>query len=117
MGRLNIDQIDAGMILATDVLDRNGRILLKEGLEITQKHLTILKQWGVTDADIAGVNQEEAHSKIADGFDQDLLHTIEAKYQEVFCHTDLTDPIIHELFRLSVNRAVIRDMSGAADDL
>lgn len=116
MGRLNLDEVQAGMVLAADVLDRNGRVLLKSSLQITDKHLTILKQWGVTDADIQGINREEITAKVVEGLDKDLLSKTEAEYQEIFIHADRQHAFNQELFRLSVLRRVNKRMASAIND-
>ncbi len=108
MGRLNLDEISPGMILASDVLDRSGRVLLKTGLQVTEKHLTILKQWGITDADILGVDRDEINAKTIESFDKDVLTACETEKRELFHHADMAHPINQELFRLSVLRSMKR---------
>jgi hypothetical protein len=44
---LSISQLKPGMILATDVTDTNGRLLLSKGQSIAPKHMNIFKMWGV----------------------------------------------------------------------
>jgi len=116
MGRLNLDEIQPGMLIASDVLDRNGRVLLKQGLQITEKHLTILKQWGVTDADIEGVSREEINAQAIEALDKDALSKAESEYEELFRHADREHPFNQELFRLSVLRRVHRTMGEVASD-
>jgi len=112
MGRLNIDEIQPGMVLAENVVDRAGRVLLKGGLQISERHLTILKQWGIIEAEVEGVSREEITAKATEGLDQELLNTIEEEYGEKFRHTARFHPFTQELFRLSVLRAVHRTMGG-----
>ena len=54
MANLNIDSIQAGMVLAADVQDRQGRVLLREGMELNDKHIRMLKTWGINLIDIVG---------------------------------------------------------------
>lgn len=42
------------MVLAADVHDRTGRLLLGAGVELDRKRIVILMTWGVTEADILG---------------------------------------------------------------
>jgi hypothetical protein len=112
MGRLNLDEISAGMVLAANVLDRNGRILLKGGLEITDKHLTILKQWGVTDAEIKDMNRDEITAAAVQGLDPEALGHAEEHFKGLFRHTDREHPFFLELFRLSVIRHVNQLQGG-----
>lgn len=113
MSRLNLDEIQSGMVVASDILDRNGRILLKSGLSLSEKHLTILKQWGITDADIQGANREEVNAKALECLDQELLKKTEDEFQTVFLHADREQPVNRELFRLAVLRTARKQMGVA----
>jgi hypothetical protein len=115
MGRLNLEDIQPGMVIAADVLDRNGRILLKTGLEINDKHLKILKQWGITDADIKGVSREEVTAAAVQNLDQEALAKAEEHYTELFRLTDRSYPFVEELFRLSILRHVNQMQGGGAE--
>jgi hypothetical protein len=114
MGKLNLDQLRPGMVLAAHVLDRNGRVLLKSGLELTEKYLTILRQWGITEADIEGIDRDEANTQEALELDPDLLAHADASYRKLFCHADLGHPFNQELMRISVHRMVRRAMQGVS---
>ncbi len=114
MGRLNLDEIQLGMVIATDVLDRNGRVLLKTGMQISDKHLRILKQWGITDADIEGVSREEVNARAVENLDKEALGRAEEHHKELFRHTDREHPFVAELFRLSVLRNV-NQMTGGVE--
>ncbi len=100
MGVISLDAIKPGMILASDIKDRNGRVLLSAGAEITEKHLRIFKIWGILEAHIQGEEQEDVHPKTASEIDPDLLREAESRTAELFCHNDLAHPFIRELFRL-----------------
>lgn len=112
MGKLNFDQLQAGMVLAADIVDRNNRVLLKAGIALTEKHLTVLRQWGITEADIQGVSREELDAQECLELDQDLLAHAEASYRELFQHADMHHPFNQELMRLNVLRTVQRTMRG-----
>ncbi len=112
MGKLNFDQLRPGMVLAGDVLDRNSRVLLKAGLELTERHLTILRQWGVTEADVQGVDRGEVYAQECLELDQDLLAQAEMSYRDLFRHCDLHHPFNQELLRLCIIRTVERTMKG-----
>ncbi len=106
MGILNFEDLQPGMILADDIHDRNGLILLGKGHEMTEKDLRILMMWGVTEADIEGIDREEVISAAAAQFDPLLLQKAEEQIRERFCHTDQNHPFIKELFRLMTLRSV-----------
>ncbi|NVL91299.1 MAG: hypothetical protein HWN69_10000 [Desulfobacterales bacterium] len=114
MGIINLEDIQPGMILDAEVKDRSGRLLLGAGSEITEKHLRIFKMWGVTEADIRGIEKEEIAVETAAEIDPLLLQEAEAQGRELFHHTDLEHPFIKELFRLFTLR-MVRQKSGGDD--
>lgn len=112
MGLINISDIRAGMILAGDVKDRNGRVLLAAGQEISDKHLKIFKMWGVTDADIQGVVQEDMAAQDMASVDPAVYQEAEQATAELFRHADTTHPGMKELARLSTLRRTRQSVEG-----
>ncbi len=54
MNNIFLENIRPGMVLAQDVHDCNGRFLLSKGLNLSEKHLRILKIWGVSELAVCG---------------------------------------------------------------
>jgi hypothetical protein len=111
MGILNFEDLQPGMVLADDIKDRNGMVLLGRGRQVTEKDLRTLMMWGVTEADVDGIDREEVISRAAAQFDPQLLVKAEEGIRERFRHTDPTHPFVKELIRLLTLRAV-RQSSG-----
>ena len=114
MGQINIADIRPGMVLARDVKDRNSRVLLTAGKELTDKHIKIFKMWGVTEADIEGVAHEDVEAQEAAALDPALLQKADLATQELFTHAGSEHPGIKELARLSTMRRV-RTLTEAAN--
>jgi len=112
MGTINLEDIKAGMILGGDIKDRNGLVLLSAGHEITEKHLKILKMWGIMEVDIEGVTREETISEATSQIDPLLLQEAETKIREQFRHTDMENRFMNELFRLLTLRSVHETLRG-----
>lgn len=106
MGKVAIDNIETGMVLASDVHDRSGRMLLGAGAELTQKHLVIFRTWGVLEADIAGMGSEDAADLIPADIDPQELAAAEQALEPLFRHTNRSHPAIVELMRLAALRKV-----------
>lgn len=106
MGKVAIENIETGMILAGDVRDRSGRMLLGAGAELTQKHLLIFRTWGVLEADIAGQGSDEVADQIPADIDPLELAAAEQELTSLFRHTNLGHPAIIELMRLAALRKV-----------
>jgi len=59
MANISLDGVETGTTLATDVADRNGRVLLKAGVTLNDKHIRTLQTWGVLEVDIEGADNQE----------------------------------------------------------
>lgn len=106
MGKIAIDNIETGMVLASDVHDRSGRMLLGSGVELTQKHLVIFRTWGVLEADIVGLGSEEEAEPQQTDVDPTELAAAEQAVSARFRHSNRSHPAISELIRLAALRKV-----------
>ena len=106
MGLISLNDIQPGMKLASEVKDRNGRVLLAAGQEITEKHLKIFKTWGVTDANIEGASQEDMVAKDLANVDPEVHRLAEEHVLAKFRHAGTTHPGMKELARLATMRRV-----------
>ena len=108
MSLVAIDKLVPGMVLAANVLDKSGRLLLGEGLELEAKHLLIFRTWGVVEADIDGVGGAETNS-LPDSITQEQMDQAKSTLLPAYCHVDIGHPAISELLRLAVIRKVKND--------
>ncbi|MDD2709145.1 MAG: hypothetical protein PHV34_14255 [Verrucomicrobiae bacterium] len=104
MGNINLDDVQPGMVLAGDVKNINGQLLMPSGIKLAERHITMLKAWGTTEVDVAGVSREEVAAKTVEQLDPAMVAKIEVEMGEIFKHTDRTHPLMNELFRLCVLR-------------
>lgn len=102
MGLAHIDNLMPGMVLAADVCDRNGRLLLGSGSELIEKHIYIFRTWGVLEADIIGVEEDNDGHTFTNDIDPDLWAAAEAEVRPMFRHADLDHPAIVELLHISI---------------
>ena len=112
MGMVDLKNIKPGMILGDGLKDRNGRTLLKAGMEITESHLKTLKMWGITGADIEGVEKEEPALSAHIPVDPQVLQEAEIQLGDLFRHTNRQHPFITELFRLILLQKVAEKSGG-----
>lgn len=99
---LPLDAIKSGMVLASDVKDRNGRILLSAGSEITERHLRIFKMWGILTVQVQGEETVQSPLPVTSERDSEQIERVEKEVEKLFCHHDLSHPFIKELFRLAI---------------
>jgi hypothetical protein len=98
MGIVRIDQLEPGMVLIADVVDRNERVLLNAGTTLTEKNIRVFRMWGVTEADIQGVATAEPEA--AEPEDQTEEEAAE-HVRELFARSNRDHPAMAELMRLA----------------
>jgi len=111
MATLNLEDLKPGMVLASDAKHHSGRILLAAGVELTEKHLKVFHTWGLTEADIEGVDLDQVAEQQNQELDPAIVAAAEQQTKARFRHTDLTHPAMAELFRLSV-RNCAKQLAG-----
>jgi hypothetical protein len=100
MGILQTHKLKPGLVLAEDVRDINGRLLLGKGNRIGQSHIRIFKIWGITDVNVYGaIGLKDKPESLVN---PELIETTEDKIKPIFAHVDLDHPEIKEIFRLSI---------------
>ncbi|HTP64426.1 MAG TPA: hypothetical protein VMJ66_03465 [Geobacteraceae bacterium] len=95
-----IDNLVPGMELAADLHDRNGRLLLKAGTELTERCLYLMHTWGAIEADI--VKADSAPECPADAMDPEFIAAVEKKIAPLFLHTDPEHPAIKALMHIRI---------------
>ena len=106
MGILTIDSLAEGMVLMSDIHDRSGRLLLGGGTELNTKHLRMFRTWGITEADIVGIDDQAGGKPLTADLDPEYLATVENELRSLFHNTDQSYPAMGELFRLCLLRKV-----------
>ncbi len=104
MAIINVDDLQAGMVLANDIKSPQGRLLLPKGTELTPKHLNIFKIWGVNEADIQGVDADSVEAKPLEELDPELLKFCKRLLAPRFAHVDTQNHILRELARIALLR-------------
>lgn len=108
MGNINIEDLQPGMVLSTDVKDHSGRVILSAGAEIIEKHLRIFKSWGITEADVKGIEQDDLTTVASARIDPALLAAAEAEADELFRFNRRNHPVVERLYHLFITRHVQR---------
>ncbi|CAK0765216.1 conserved hypothetical protein [Gammaproteobacteria bacterium] len=103
MATIKMEQANAGMIVAVDVKDRSGRVLVRSGAEITDKHIKMLKTWGIRFIEIVTEDHEVEH-KLVINIDPARLAEATDIAKSLFQHTEHEHPAIKELIALSIQR-------------
>ena len=96
MGSVRIKELKPGMVLAEDVTDIKGRLLLPKGKPIAPEHIRIFKIWGVAQVSVTGAPGEgEASAKPIDPV---RLESIRRELEHRFRLADRNHPAIRAVF-------------------
>jgi hypothetical protein len=102
MANIRVNKLQPGMTLSVDVKDSYGRVLLRGGASLTEKHITMLKAWGVAEISIRDEGEKENPPPAPD-VDPKRLARVEAEVRSMFRFADMTQPPVKELFDLCVS--------------
>jgi hypothetical protein len=112
MAQLEIDALQPGMKIGRDVVEASGQILLRAGTEITEKHLRVLRSWGVQTVEIEGARPPEPEDTSLARADPATFDRAQAAVTERFRCADPAHPAIAELMRLAILAEVRAQMEG-----
>ena len=107
MGKVNIDTLQPGMVLAEDLFHADGRLLLSKCLKLASNHLRVLKIWGVAAAQIESVS-DGSRSPTLEEIDPAVLKEAQELTRKQFSHANVDHPFLGELFRICILRRAQR---------
>lgn len=100
MAKIKVKDLELGMRLTANVCDRNGRFLLGEGCEISEKHLKALHAWGVISVEISG--DELPENPLQNSVSAEDYKIIEEQVKSHLIHNNMNHPFIAELTSESI---------------
>ena len=109
------DKIKSGQILAAEVRDINGRLLLSKGQTIEPNHIRIFKIWGISEVDLVGDDRSDDRSDPL--MDAAMIEQTKNIVEALFCHGDMDHPAVKEIFRIAVQFRCQHNISVADDNL
>jgi HD-like signal output (HDOD) protein len=101
MGTIRLKKVKPGMVLADDVRDVKGRLLLARGKPIGPEHIRIFKIWGIPQLEVVGA-QDSAEPTTAPPVDPARLELVRTQTEALFRHTDREHPAVQEIFSQAV---------------
>lgn len=104
MPTIPTNDLRPGMVLNCDAVHGNGRVLLRRGVTLEEKHIKMFKAWGLSSAGIDGITLEQVESEALNNLDPTILEAVRDELTSQFRHTDLSHPMVSELHRLLVRQ-------------
>jgi hypothetical protein len=95
-----IDEIKVGMVLSDDVINPQGLVLIKKGVQLTDKHIKVLKRWGITSISITDFADAAADTRPSTEIIQEKLAEIEAQLESRFAGCE------HSEIMMNIKRCV-----------
>lgn len=108
MGIIHLNHIRPGMVVASDVKNLDSMVLFPSGYTLTEKHLLLLRAWGVTEVDVKGVGDQKLHEKVLEKLDPKILAHAEIQANDLFHHAGLKHSMLKELYSLCTTRKAQR---------
>ena len=110
MGLINIATVQPGMTLASPVFSPQGVMLLREGTNITAKHIFLFRTWGVLETDIEGIESRDTIDIDITGFNNEELISRQEALARRFSAV-LDNEIMAEIFRMAKKQLAERFLS------
>jgi len=114
MGTISLQNLKPGMVLAADIVENHGQVLLTAGSTINEKHINIFKTWGIPEADIEGIDEEEITISEALELDPELLKAAQHRADELFLFNNVKYPATRKLVQMYIKSEVARLAEEAA---
>ena len=96
---VDLEEYKLGMILAESVYSRQDVLLLKEGTELTERKVWILKSWGISKVSVEGEQDEDINSDQRK--ESKAMETIKKELKEKFSDV-LQDPVMEEIMNAAI---------------
>ena len=104
--RVTLEQLRPDMVLAANVVDGAGRLLLPTGTTLTEKHVRYCQMWGILEAEIEA--EMGADAALDTTLDPARFAAATAELTPRFCQVDLGHPVIAALFEHVVTQRAMK---------
>lgn len=100
--KIPLEALSEGDVLASDVTERSGRLILGRGRAVTRRHIETLRAWGILEVDVCANAEDEAEPA-----DEALAKARESVLPR-FALNDANQPLITALIELCAEQALAR---------
>ncbi len=100
---MRVDQVTTGMMLAQDIHDPNGALLIRAGVSITERHIKAFKSWGIQEIPIQ--SDEETQSTAKTG-DSSVIAEVRTLLDAQFSLSNPDHPAVHALYEICLERTL-----------
>ena len=108
MPRVNTTALQIGMKVVDDVRNADGMLLLPSGCELTERHLTILESWGISEINVTIPDGMDDPSDPLARLDASTLAQLTEETRGRFWQLDESHPAAREIFQAMLRRLARR---------
>ena len=112
--KCTVDKLEPGMVVARDVVDVNGAVLLTASTELSLQHLRTLKMWGIHFIDVAGEEGAETENQTASKFSPDQQRAAVARVDRRLRFVIAKSPAVTLIRDLAIKRVASQLASQSA---
>ena len=98
---INVKDLNPGMTLTRSVSNRQGLLLLKGDVELSEQNIRVLKSWGIDAVSIKGEDEGGQSKKEKNKSKPVFTPLVESRLREKFAGT-LEHPAMVEIMRVAV---------------
>ncbi len=97
---INLDEAKPGMVLVKPVYTLQDVLLLKSGVQLSEKNIHVLRSWGIQEIWVEGVSDESRSERVKQ--ENELRDSIDKALRLKFSES-LPDPVMEEIMRIAGN--------------
>lgn len=106
--KVKSEQLQPGMVIAREVKNLDGMLLLPTGCELSERHIDILQTWGVAEVEIeASEEMVQSHDPLAQ-MPPEMLAQMTSGLRARFWKPDEFGPVPAEIFKIMLLRQARR---------
>lgn len=106
MAKVAVNNLKNGMVTLSEVLDEQGHTLIRGNEELSEKHITLLKMWGVTEIDVKLSKQQADKDLLLSKYPANLVQHAFDLADERFKFFNKEDKITHLLKSHFINKVL-----------
>ena len=103
MPRIKTDLLTAGMIVARDVANMDGVLLIPAGSTLSDRQIEILQAWGVSEVEVRVSDAVPDPDPLAH-LSAEAVAEMKAELNEIFWRPSDSNPVFQEIFHLLLCR-------------
>ena len=94
-----VDKAEIGMVLASEVKDQKGRLLIPAGRELQERYLNALPMWGITQIEVEG-EESDPEGDSLDTLEPWAVDRARGEVDRLFLRADVTHPVVARLHEI-----------------